>query len=122
MMKWVLALAMVASLPAVASAQDAEAGKAVFSKCKACHSAPGEGAKNQVGPNLTGVVGRKAGTVADFAYSEPMKASGLTWDEATISEYLANPKTKVPGNKMVFAGLKDEADIKNVIAYLKAAK
>ena len=114
----VLALALVAGLPVAAQAQDADAGKAAFAVCKACH-AIGEGAKNQVGPVLTGVIGRKAGTAADFNYSEAMKNSGLTWDEATFSEYIANPKTKVPGNKMVFAGIKDEQKIKDLIAFLK---
>lgn len=118
MKKTILALALVASLPVAAQAQDAEAGKSVFNVCKACHGL-GEGAKNQVGPVLNGVVGRKAGAAEGFNYSEPMKASGLTWDEATIAAYLANPKEKVPGNKMVFAGIKDEQKQKDLIAYLK---
>lgn len=115
----ITALALIAGLPMAAHAQDAEAGKAVFAVCKACH-AIGEGAKNQVGPVLTGVIGRKAGTAADFNYSEAMKASGLTWDEATFAEYIANPKAKVPGNKMVFAGVKDEQKIKDLVAFLKS--
>jgi cytochrome c len=119
MKKTILALALVAGLPVAARAQDAEAGKAVFNVCKACHGV-GEGAKNQVGPVLNGVIGRKAGTAEGFNYSEAMKGSGLTWDEATIAGYLADPKGKVPGNKMVFAGLKDEQKQKDVIAYLKS--
>ncbi len=118
MKKTILALALVAGLPVAAHAQDAEAGKAVFNVCKACHGI-GEGAKNQVGPVLNGVIGRKAGTAADFNYSEAMKASGLTWDEATFAEYISNPKAKVPGNKMVFAGVKDEQKVKDLIAFLK---
>ena len=118
MKKIVLALALVAGLPVAAQAQDADAGKAVFNVCKACHSVD-EGAKG-VGPNLKGVIGRKAGTLEGFTYSEAMKASGLTWDEATFSEYIANPKAKIPNNKMVFAGLKDEQKIKDVLAFLKA--
>lgn len=121
MRKWVLAAAMVAAMPVAASAADAEAGKTVFNKCKACHQI-GAGAKNAVGPNLTGVVGRKAGTGEGFTYSEAMKNSGLTWDEASLKEYLHDPKKKVPGNKMVFMGLKDDADVENVIEYLKTAK
>jgi cytochrome c len=121
MKKTILALALIAGLPAAAQAQDAEAGKAAFSVCKACH-AIGEGAKNQVGPALTGVVGRKAGAVEGFTYSEAMKAANLTWDEATLSEYIANPKGKVPGNKMVFAGIKDEQKLKDLIAFLKSNK
>ncbi len=118
MKKTILALALVAGLPVAAQAQDADAGKSVFNVCKACHGV-GEGAKNQVGPVLNGVIGRKAGTAEGFNYSEPMKASGLTWDEATIAGYLADPKGKVPGNKMVFAGLKDEQKVKDLVAFLK---
>jgi cytochrome c len=101
-----------------ASAQDAAAGEKVFLKCKACHQI-GEGAKNAVGPVLNGVVGRHSGSVEGYSYSEANKNSGLTWDEATLKEYLKNPKAKVPGTKMIFPGLPNEADIDNVIAYLK---
>ena len=118
MKKFVLALALIAGLPVAAMAQDAEAGKTVFNVCKACH-AVGESAKNQVGPVLNGLIGRKSGSIADFTYSEAMKAAGLTWDEATFADYIANPKTKVPGNKMLFAGIKDEQKIKDLIAFLK---
>jgi cytochrome c len=115
-----LALAAVSALAVSTSAmaQDAAAGEKVFIKCKACHQI-GEGAKNLVGPVLNGVVGRKAGTVEGYSYSEANKGSGITWDEATLKEYLKNPKAKVPGTKMAFAGLQNEADIDNVIAYLK---
>lgn len=118
MLKWVLAVAMVAAMPAVASAADAEAGATVFNKCKACHQI----GKNAVGPNLQGVIGRKAGTSEGFTYSDAMKNSGLTWDDATLKEYLADPKKKVPGNKMVFMGLKEAADLDNVVEYLKSQK
>ncbi len=118
MLKWVLAVAMVAAMPAVASAADAEAGATVFNKCKACHQI----GKNAVGPNLQGVIGRKAGTSEGFTYSDAMKNSGLTWDEASLKEYLADPKKKVPGNKMVFMGLKEAADLDNVLEYLKSQK
>lgn len=121
MLKWIVAAAALVAVPAVASAQDADAGKSVFGKCRACH-AVGEGAKNMVGPMLNGIVGRKAGTVEGFAYSEAMKNSGKTWDEATLDAYLADPKGYIAGNKMVFVGLKDETDRKNVIAFLKTHK
>ena len=101
-----------------ARAQDAALGEKVFLKCKACHQI-GDGAKNAVGPVLNGVVGRKAGTYADYAYSDANKNSGLTWDEATLKEYLKNPRAKVPGTKMIFPGLTKDDDIDNVIAYLK---
>ena len=108
----------------VASAQDAENGQNVFRQCRACHQI-GANAKNLVGPGLTGVVGRKAGTVEGFNYSEANKtagAKGLVWDEKTLMEYLAAPQQFMPGTKMAFAGIKDEADRKDLIAYLKSAK
>jgi len=118
MRKWVLAAAMVAAMPMAANAAgDAEAGKTVFNKCKACHQV-GPGAKNAVGPELNAVIGRAAGSIEGYKYSDALKASGLTWDEAALKEWLTNPKAKVPGTKMIFAGLKDAADIDNIIAYL----
>jgi cytochrome c len=68
---------------------------------------------------LNGVVGRKAGTYPDYSYSDANKNSGLTWDEATLKEYLKDPRGKVPGTKMIFPGLPKDEDIANVIAYLK---
>jgi cytochrome c len=113
-----LAGAALLSSIGVAMAQDAAAGEKVFMKCKICHQI-GEGAKNMVGPALNGVVGRKAGSYPDYHYSDANKNSGITWDEATLKEYLRDPKAKVPGTKMVFPGLKSDDDIANVIAYLK---
>jgi len=113
-----LATAALMATATVAAAQDAAAGEKVFLKCKACHQI-GEGAKNAVGPVLNGIVGRPAGTYADYSYSDANKGSGLTWDEATLKEYLKNPRAKVPGTKMIFAGLPKDEDIDNVIAYLK---
>jgi cytochrome c len=110
-------LALSGSIGA-ASAQDAALGEKVFLKCRACHQI-GEGAKDAVGPVLNGVVGRKAGTYPDYSYSDANKNSGLTWDEATLKEYLKNPRAKVPGTKMIFPGLTKDDDIDNVIAYLK---
>ena len=120
MLKWVLAAGLIAAGSAAASAQDADAGKSVFNKCRACHS-PDAG-KNMVGPSLHGVVGRKAGSVEGFNYSDAMKVSGKTWDDATLDAYIADPKGAVPGNKMVFVGIKDETDRKNIIAFLKTVK
>ena len=101
-----------------AIAQDATTGEKVFLVCKVCHQV-GDSAKNAVGPVLNGLFGRKAGTVAGYSYSDANKNSGITWDEATLKEYLTDPKAKVPGTKMVFPGLKSDDDIANVIAYLK---
>ncbi|MGO8797724.1 MAG: c-type cytochrome [Roseiarcus sp.] len=109
--------ALVASAGA-ARAQDAAAGEHVFIKCRACHMI-GEGARNMVGPSLNGIVGRPAGTFPGYSYSDANKSSGFTWDEATLKEYLKNPRAKVPGTKMAFVGLSSQADIDNVIAYLK---
>ena len=115
----VAGLAAVLATPAMADG-DAAAGEKVFKKCAACH-AVGEGAKNKVGPQLNGLIGRVAGTAADYKYSKPMidaGAGGLTWTAETIGQYLHDPKGFVKGNKMAFAGLKDDADVTNVIAYL----
>jgi cytochrome c len=117
MLRWVVAAGLMLALPTVASAQDAEAGKKVFTKCAPCH-AIGPGAKNKVGPEQNGLVGRKAGSVEGFAYSAAMKNSGITWDEAQLDEYITDPKKKVPGNKMLFAGIKDEVERSDLIAYL----
>lgn len=101
-----------------AMAQDAADGEKVFAKCRACHQV-GETAKNGVGPQLNGLIGRHSGSVEGYNYSEANKNSGLTWDEATFVEYIKNPRAKVPGTKMVFAGITNEKDITNLVAYLK---
>ena len=101
-----------------ASAQDAAAGEKVYLQCRACHQV-GETAKNAVGPVLNGLFGRKAGTVEGYNYSPANKNSGLTWDEATFRDYIKDPRAKIPGTKMVYAGLKDEQRITDLIAYLK---
>ena len=111
--------ALFLSATAIAhAAGDAAAGEKVFAKCKICHQI-GEGAKNAVGPELNGVIGRHSGTAPDYNYSEANKNSGLTWDEPTFREYIKNPKAKVPGTKMIFAGLPKETDIDNLVAYLE---
>jgi len=101
---------------AMAQAGDAAAGEKAFAKCKACHKV--EPGKHGVGPSLHGVTGRKAGTAEGFNYSDAMKNSGLTWDAASLDKFITDPKATVPGTKMVFAGIKDETERKNVIAYL----
>ena len=100
---------------------DAVKGKKVFKKCKACHSVD-EGGKNLVGPNLFGIVGQKSAQRDGYKYSKAMKASGLTWDEATLDVYLKKPKALVKKTKMTFVGLKKEKHRVNVIAYLKSLK
>ena len=119
MLRWVVAAGLMLALPTVASAQDAEAGKKVFTKCAPCH-AIGPGAKNKVGPELNGLVGRKAGSVEGFNYSPAMKNSGITWDDAQFHEYIADPKKKIPGNKMLFPGVKDETERDDLAAYIES--
>jgi cytochrome c len=113
------ALVIIASSAAAtaALAQDAEAGKTSFNKCLACH-AIGEGAKNKVGPELNGIDGRKSGTAADYNYSDANKNSGISWNEAQFKEYIKDPKAKIPGTKMVFAGIKNEKEVNDLWAYL----
>ena len=101
-----------------AHAQDAASGEKVFLQCKACHQV-GPTAKNAVGPVLNGLFGRKSGTIEGYNYTPANKNSGITWDEATFTDYIKDPKAKIPGTKMVYAGLKDEKRIQDLIAYLK---
>lgn len=101
-----------------ASAQDADAGKGIFRRCAQCHDI--EKGVNKLGPTLKGVVGRKAGSVDGFRYSKQMQESGLTWDEASLTEFLHDPKKTVPGTRMIFPGIKDETQIEDLIAYLKS--
>ena len=103
------------ALPVAASAADAPKA---FNQCKACHII----GKNAIGPNLVGVAGRKSGSEAGFKYSDAMAKSGLTWDDATLTKYIGDPKATVPDNKMTFAGLKKAEDVAEVIAYLKTLK
>ena len=106
-----------AAASSTAPAQDLAAGKTSFNKCLACH-AVGEGAKNKVGPVLNGLNGRKSGTVEGYSYSEANKNSGITWDEATFKDYIKDPKAKIPGTKMVFAGIKNEQETSDLWAFL----
>ena len=113
------ALVIIATSAAASAAlaQDAAAGKTVFNKCLACH-AIGEDAKNKVGPELNGLDGRKAGTVPDFNYSDANKNSGITWNEAQFKEYIKDPRAKVPGTKMVFAGIKNDKEVNDLWAFI----
>ena len=113
----VFAAALVAVSAGARADGDPEAGKQVFKKCHACHNV-GESARNAVGPELDGIVGRKAGSVEGYNYSDANKSSGITWDAATLDVYLKDPKAKVPGTKMAFPGLPSDKDRADVIAYL----
>lgn len=114
-------LLMVLSAGSAFAQADVPAGEVVFKKCGTCHMV-GEGAKTKVGPVLNGVVGRTAGTLEGFNYSQAMKdagAGGLVWTPETLTEFLAKPRDYVKGTKMAFGGLPKPEDIANVIAYLQ---
>ena len=110
-------VAATSALPAPARAQDAAAGERVFTQCRSCHQV-GESARNLVGPVLNGLFGRRAGLVDGYSYSPANKGSSLTWDEATFRDYIKDPRAKMPGTKMIYAGLKDEKRIDDLVAYL----
>ncbi len=112
------ALTLVGSCDLAMAAGDAAAGETTFRVCRTCHRI-GEGATNFVGPELNGVVGRKAGSVPGYNYSDANRNSGVAWDEATLTKYLRSPREVVPGTKMAFPGLQNADDVANVIAYLK---
>lgn len=114
-----IAMIVIASTAAAsgALAQDVDAGKSSFNKCLACH-AIGDGAKNKVGPVLNGLDGRKSGTVEGYKYSEANQNSGITWNKEVFLEYIKDPKAKIPGTKMVFAGIKNENEANNLWAFL----
>jgi cytochrome c len=112
-----LAIAASAVASSAASAQDVAAGKSSFNKCLACH-AIGEGAKNKVGPELNGLDGRKSGTAEGYSYSDANKNSGITWNEAIFKEYIKDPKAKIPGTKMAFAGIKKESEVNDLWAFV----
>ena len=114
-----LALAALGSLLIAfpAHAQNAEAGQKAFKQqCGLCHDTAA--GKNRVGPSLFGVVGRKAGSVDGFHYSDANKNSGFTWDQATLDKYLTDPRGTVPGTTMTYAGVKNEEQRRDIVAYL----
>ncbi|AMJ59817.1 c-type cytochrome [Bosea sp. PAMC 26642] len=113
-----VALIVVALAANSTRAQDITVGERSWNKCRACHQI-GETARNLVGPQLNGLFGRAAGTAEGYSYSAANKASGITWDEAIFADYIKDPKAKIPGTKMIFAGIKNEQEIKDLTAYLK---
>ncbi len=114
-------LAFVSAGVAGAQSGNEARGERLFNQqCKSCHTVDKDGA-SPVGPNLHGVIGRKAGTAQGFSFSDAMKGSGIVWDEKTLAEYLKDPKGRVPGTKMVFVGLKQEAQQADLIAFLAKA-
>ena len=115
--KLIVTAVLIAASSVAGTAQDAQKGKAVFNICLACHTI-GPGAENKIGPELNGLDGRKAGTVASFDYSDANKSSGLVWNEETFEDYIKNPAAKVPGTKMIFPGIKNEQQEKDLWAYI----
>jgi cytochrome c2 len=98
---------------------DAARGEKRFEECATCHST--ERGVNNVGPSLFGVIGRKAGEIADFRYSPAMRTSGITWSAQKLDEFIADPQKEVPGNRMPFAGMPDAGDRADLLAYLQKA-
>ena len=116
-----IAAGLVAGASAALADDDVKAGEAVFKRtCAVCHSV--EAGKNKIGPSLAGVVGRKAGSIEGFKYSDAMKHADVTWSNDTLDKYLTDPKTFVAGNRMTFAGVKKAEDRKAVIDYLDTVK
>lgn len=109
-----------AETASAAATTGADGAPLAFAICKTCHS-PEKG-KNLIGPSLFAVYGTKAGEVPGYTFSDAMKKSGLTWDDATLDTYLTNPMKMVPGTKMTYAGQPDAAKRKELIAYLKSLK
>lgn len=118
MLRLLLAAAILSGTGQSSVAQDVGAGGKSFNKCRSCHQV-GEAAKNTVGPVLNGLFGRKSGTIEGYNYSDANKNSGITWDESAFAEYIKDPKARIPGTKMSFAGIKNEQEIKDLTAFLK---
>ncbi len=110
--------AVLVSLPAPYNEADLENGRRVFARCRSCHTLP-EGGANMTGPNLWGVFGREAGSREGFRYSEALQAADFQWDGEHLDGWLAQPREYLPGNRMAFAGLPDETDRRDVIAFLQ---
>ena len=110
---------MALMMASAQAAGDEKRGEQVFNQCKPCHSL--EPDKNGVGPTLHGLFGRKAGTVPGYNYSAALKNSGLVWNEDTLKQYLSDPHKFIPGDKMMFAGIKNEDQLDDLLAYLKKA-
>ena len=108
-------LALLAIVPRPAPAADAERGKTLYAACAACHSEK----PDALGPNLNGVVGRKAAALDDFRYSAPMRRANLVWDDANLKAYILDPQATVKGNRMPFGGLREGRDVDDILAYLK---
>lgn len=116
-----IALALLAGAVSGAQAADAAKGKDIFKRCVVCHTVAKDGG-NSLGPNLFGIVGRKAGAVSDFTYSAPMKNSKVVWTEANLTKWVAGPARMIPGTKMVFPGITSKNQQADLVAYLATLK
>jgi cytochrome c len=116
-----LMLSMIATAAEPGKPGDAAAGKRAFMRCASCHQV-GPSARGAFGPQLNGIVGRKAGSTADFSYSPAMKQAGIVWTEQKLAAFLKSPKQVVPDNQMRFWGIGDEQQIANLLAYLRTVK
>jgi cytochrome c len=118
MRSWQIAATLLIGSVGIASAQDLAAGEKSFRKCLPCHSI-GPDAKNKVGPEQNGLDGRKAGTVDGYSYSDANKNSGIVWSDQTFKDYIADPRAKIPGTKMIFPGIKNPQEATDLWAYIK---
>ena len=114
-------LALLAGSTIAANAADAKAGEAVFKRCAVCHTSD-KGGGDGLGPNLFGIVGRKAATRPGFAYSAPLQKSGIVWTEANLTKWVAGPARLVPGTKMAFAGISSKKQQGDLVEYLEKLK
>ena len=117
MMRMLVMAALLAVSARAAAAQDVAQGKIVFNQCMICH-AIGTDAQNKLGPELNGLDGRHSGTVADYAYSDADKNSGIVWNETTFKQYIVDPRAMIPGTKMIFAGIKNPQEVNDLWAYI----
>lgn len=116
----VLAAAGLMTISLTAAAQDAERGKALFEQCIACHSFDPD--RNETGPHLKGLFGRKAASAGDFVYSPPLRRANFVWTPELLDQFLADPQAPpFRGNRMPFAGMADAQERADLIAYLKQA-
>lgn len=113
-------VALTLSTGAASAAGDPAAGEKAFGKCKACHTV--EAGKHRVGPSLHAVVDRRVGLIEGFKLSNALKDADLAWTPENLDKYLADPKATLPGNKMIFAGVKSPQERADLIAYLQQQK
>ncbi|MDY7540366.1 cytochrome c family protein [Undibacterium sp. RTI2.1] len=114
-----LIFVLVSQFASAQTSGNLEAGKAAFKKCASCHQV-GPSARGGFGPELNGIIGRRAGATGDYRYSQAMKNSGIVWSEKSLTAFLKDPSDLVPGTKMRFYGIGDEKEITNLLTYLRS--